>query len=239
MNKPNYPECSGDSSSCPENEGFGCCKPNLVQAKALTDERAEFEKMCVRKGYNTNKWHGDGSIYVDGYTLSGWEAWQARALLASQPSAGTVSELRCDSLCDMHYTRGLEQGFMYGERGDYDGFLKTQKSREGYIATLKETRGESAQADVAAVRDAWLPIETAPEGELVVCMWLDKEDDEHPARYNFDYFEDGIWMNYFSEHEHYAIAGVATGRSEDAPYTHWMSLPAAPTAQPQADGVKP
>jgi hypothetical protein len=23
-----YPECSGDPASCPENEGFGCCKPN-------------------------------------------------------------------------------------------------------------------------------------------------------------------------------------------------------------------
>lgn len=103
---------------------------------------------------------------------------------------------------------------------------------------VSTSTNSSAPADVAAVRDAWLPIETAPEGELVICMWLDKEDDEHPARYNFDYFEDGIWMNYFSEHEHYAIAGVATGRSEDAPYTHWIPLPAAPTAQPQADGVK-
>ena len=23
-----YPECSGDPASCPENEGYGCCKPN-------------------------------------------------------------------------------------------------------------------------------------------------------------------------------------------------------------------
>lgn len=24
----NYPECSGNPSSCPENEGYGCCQPN-------------------------------------------------------------------------------------------------------------------------------------------------------------------------------------------------------------------
>lgn len=23
-----YPECSGDPADCPENEGYGCCKPN-------------------------------------------------------------------------------------------------------------------------------------------------------------------------------------------------------------------
>jgi hypothetical protein len=26
--RPEYPECSGDPASCPENEGYGCCKPN-------------------------------------------------------------------------------------------------------------------------------------------------------------------------------------------------------------------
>lgn len=29
--KPEHPECSGDPSSCPENEGHGCCKPNSSQ----------------------------------------------------------------------------------------------------------------------------------------------------------------------------------------------------------------
>lgn len=28
-----YPECSGDPASCPENEGFGCCK---AHAEAIT-----------------------------------------------------------------------------------------------------------------------------------------------------------------------------------------------------------
>lgn len=74
-------------------------------------------------------------------------------------------------------------------------------------------------------KDAARPIDTAPEGELVVVLWLDPEDGEHPERYAFDYLEDGLWMNYFNEHEHYAIAGVARGNSEGAPYTHWWPLP--------------
>lgn len=28
--KKDYPECSGNPASCPENEGYGCCKPNPV-----------------------------------------------------------------------------------------------------------------------------------------------------------------------------------------------------------------
>ena len=34
-----YPGCSGDPASCPENEGYGCCKPNpqrLAQGECLT-----------------------------------------------------------------------------------------------------------------------------------------------------------------------------------------------------------
>lgn len=73
------------------------------------------------------------------------------------------------------------------------------------------------------VPEGWQPIETAPEGVLVVVSWIDADDGE--ARHNFDYLEDGVWSNYFNEHEHYMIAGVARGRSEDAPYTHWTPLP--------------
>lgn len=51
-------------------------------------------------------------------------------------------------------------------------------------------------------------------------------------RHMFDYLEDGVWVNYFSEHEHYSIAGVAHGLSEDAPYTHWMAMGPVPAALP-------
>lgn len=74
---------------------------------------------------------------------------------------------------------------------------------------------------------AWQPIETVQEGQHAICMWLNS--DGEPCYY-FDYFEDGAWQNYFNEHEHYLIAGAAKGRSEDAPYTHWMPMPSIEAA---------
>jgi hypothetical protein len=36
--KTDYPECSGDPACCPENEGYGCCKPNpILRAAAGAD----------------------------------------------------------------------------------------------------------------------------------------------------------------------------------------------------------
>jgi hypothetical protein len=170
-----------------------------VQAKALTD--AEIDALSKAAKLHVSEYFDANPAAT--YSVNIERRMYIRALLASQPSAGTVSELRCDSLCDMHYTRGLEQGFMYGGRGDYDGFLKTQKSREGYIATLKETRGESAQADVAAVRDAALE-----EAAQINDQW---------AAVRIDMFGGTALTN-----AAYAIRALKS---------------AAPTAQPQADGV--
>ncbi|MBF8177213.1 hypothetical protein [Herminiimonas contaminans] len=141
-----------------------------VQAKALTDERAAFEQWCVRKGYSTNKWHGDGSVYVDGYTLSCWEAWQARALLASQPSA---------------------------------------------------------QADVAAVRDAALEEGIEKAAKLIEQKVQDYVDD-HGI-----YDRDTGAVEFPGDGEIYV--GEMTELAEDIR----ALKSAAPTAQPQADGVKP
>jgi len=87
---------------------------------------------------------------------------------------------------------------------------------------------DAAIAALQTETQGWMPIETAPEKTLVVCMWLDAEDTEHPERYAFDFFDEDVWQNYFNEHEHYLIAGVAKGRSEDAPYTHWAPIPTPP-----------
>ena len=81
---------------------------------------------------------------------------------------------------------------------------------------------------VDAQKDAWQPIETAPDNQLVVVFWTDNDDAKNPERHDFDYLEDGVWQNYFNRHEHYLIAGAARGRSEDAPFTHWMPLPKMP-----------
>jgi hypothetical protein len=76
----------------------------------------------------------------------------------------------------------------------------------------------------------WRDIAGAPEGNLVVVFWEDKTDPANPERYDFDYLEDGTWMNHYDRYEHVLIAG-GHGLKEKAPYTHWMAL-GTPTTRP-------
>lgn len=92
----------------------------------------------------------------------------------------------------------------------------------------------------AALRAApeWQPIETAPEGRLVVVGWLDAEDSHYPENYEFDYLEDGLWAKHEDCAEHaFAVAPPGSQMpKEQPPYQWWMDLPAFPAARPQ--GVK-
>lgn len=84
----------------------------------------------------------------------------------------------------------------------------------------------------------WQPIETAPEGKLVVVGWLDAEDSHYPENYEFDYLEDGLWAKHEDcvEHAHAVAPPGSQIPKEQPPYQWWMDLPAFPTARPQ--GVK-
>jgi len=92
----------------------------------------------------------------------------------------------------------------------------------------------------AALRAApeWQPIETAPEGRLVVVGWLDTEDSHYPENYEFDYLEDGLWAKHEDCAEHaFAVAPPGSKMpKEQPPYQWWMELPPFPAARPQ--GVK-
>lgn len=107
-------------------------------------------------------------------------------------------------------------------------------------AMLTEIEHRAVRAITAALRAApeWQPIETAPEGRLVVVGWLDAEDSHYPENYEFDYLEDGLWAKHEDYVEH-AFAVAPPGNQmpkEQPPYQWWMDLPAFPAARPQ--GVK-
>ena len=72
----------------------------------------------------------------------------------------------------------------------------------------------------------WVSVHDAlpPDREMVAVGWMDVEDHDEGHRYSIDFIEEGVWQFFFNEHEHYLIAGVAKGRSEDAPYTHWQRI---------------
>jgi len=101
--------------------------------------------------------------------------------------------------------------------------------------------GRAAQREHdAALRAApeWQPIETAPEGRLVVVGWMDTEDSHYPENYEFDYLEGGLWAKHEDcvEHAHAVAPPGSQMPKEQPPYQWWMDLPAFPAARPQ--GVK-
>lgn len=108
--------------------------------------------------------------------------------------------------------------------GTEDRLLSSTYDPDSAAYSANQVQAYALKAIEAVQGDAWQDIETAPEGELVTVFWLVNEDPENPERYMFDYFEEGVWQNFFNEHEHRLIAGAARGRSEDAPYTHWRPL---------------
>jgi hypothetical protein len=86
-------------------------------------------------------------------------------------------------------------------------------------------------------KDAWQPIETAPEGKLLVVAWLDKDDPDNPERHAFDFIEDDGWVRHNEDYDRFLYVATlgSTGPSAHAPYTHWIELPEVPAALPQQD----
>ena len=107
-------------------------------------------------------------------------------------------------------------------------------------AMLTEMEHRAIRAIAAALRVApeWQPIETAPEGKLVVVGWLDTEDSHYPENYEFDYLEAGLWAKHEDciEHAHAVAPSGSQMPKEQPPYQWWLDLPAFPAARPQ--GVK-
>ena len=80
------------------------------------------------------------------------------------------------------------------------------------------------------VTELWQPIETAPDGELVVVGWLDADD--HLERRDFDYKEDGGWAKHGDLYQEFCSVSPpgSRGPREQAPYTHWLAVPPIPEA---------
>ncbi len=124
---------------------------------------------------------------------------------------------------------------------EYDYFLRPKQANS--IRTGLDSTDQTAaalRAITAALRAApeWQPIETAPEGRLVVVGWLDTEDSHYPENYEFDYLDGGLWAKHEDCVEHaFAVAPPGSKMpKEQPPYQWWMDLPAFPAARPQ--GVK-
>jgi hypothetical protein len=119
--------------------------------------------------------------------------------------------------------------------------LAVEYEREGraYLAhSVRTKHAPSETAAIAAIAAAlraapeWQPIETAPEGKLIVVAWL---DDEGGERQEFDYIEDGMWIHHADLVEHAQMVAPPGSKmpKEQPPYQWWMDLPVLPAARPQ------
>ena len=120
------------------------------------------------------------------------------------------------------------------QRDDWDGSGEYSWITEKSMWSAWQAR---AALSHPSTPQGWISVNDAlpPEREMVAVGWMDVEDHDHADRYSIDFLDDGVWQFYFSEHEHYLIAGVAKGRSEDAPYTHWHRIGKIP-APPEQGG---
>jgi len=84
----------------------------------------------------------------------------------------------------------------------------------------------------------WISVdERLPEEEGDGVLVYTPPQNGEAERIDFDVIADGIWQYHSDRHEHFMAVGgsraagpcvVCTGPAEQAPYTHWMPLPAAP-----------
>ena len=89
---------------------------------------------------------------------------------------------------------------------------------------------QSAAAPEPPQQMNWQPIKTAPQNmtEPVVVRWVNGEGAEMRQ---FDYMEDGCWMEWADHAEYVKMIG-GHGVHETPPYEHWVHLPAPPKDAP-------
>lgn len=99
----NYPECSGNPSSCPENEGYGCCQPNPKCAHPPIDCDEAFnniEQITIHLAHPGRSSLAVAELNAREYFKRGWDA--ARAAMGEWHSAdssleGTAKSIPCES----------------------------------------------------------------------------------------------------------------------------------------------
>ncbi|MBB3802036.1 hypothetical protein FHR47_002284 [Xanthomonas arboricola] len=84
-----------------------------------------------------------------------------------------------------------------------------------------------------AVPEGWRLIAEAPENRLCVVGWVDDEDGEE--RHQFDYIEDGLWVNHqeFVDHADAVAPACSQMPARDAPYQWFIEIPAMLAARPE------
>lgn len=164
---------------------------------------------------------GTSGKYRSSSAQIAWEGWMARSSLAA--NAGSEPVARADSWTnDQWIDLAVRHANADWNSDTPDGYLNAVKA-------LCNDFAESHPSPPEGMVGGWRPIETAPEGQMVVVGWLDLEDAEHPERHDFDLLEDGCWQQWHERAEHVEVIG-GHGVSYTPPYTVWMPVSPIPTS---------
>lgn len=115
------------------------------------------------------------------------------------------------------------------------------------MSTIDELRQQLAdvshERDLLRAAQGWIKCgDRLPEKGVVVMVYTPPQPGDWPdtVRIDFDSLDpdcdDPYWSNHGDQYEHYSCIAKDddnswSGPSESAPYTHWMPLPAAPSAE--------
>lgn len=176
-------------------------------------ENTNTEREAFEAWYCTTNWPNDlgrhEGRYMSNIADASWQAWQARASLSanagSEPAATVFTMEALTPGGGVKYHATVHKPLPAGTK-----LYLHPSPPEGMVG-------------------GWMPIATAPEGQMVVVGWLDPEDAEHPERHDFDLLEDGCWQQWHEHAEHVEVIG-GHGVSYTPPYTVWMPVSPIPTS---------
>ncbi|KGC15247.1 hypothetical protein DM48_350 [Burkholderia gladioli] len=176
--------------------------------KLSDDERARLDAE-VRRDYEMSaKWPFDAS--------DAW--WNDDSRYVALPAVDSAHAAARAIIRDLSDRGGIKRGF---ENID-------EETRGEIVAKLAAIIRAASPAPAIPAGD-WQPVETAPEGELVVVFWLDPNAAVELECYDFDMLEDGSWRQWTDHYEWaHSVAPVTevpcTMPREHPPYTHWKRL---------------
>jgi hypothetical protein len=141
----------------------------------------------------------------------------SKVSIADDKSNGSVADIE---------QRARELLAAESERHGY--YFSAESIRKGCDAGIRSAHALAAIAAALRAAPEWQPIETAPEGRLVVVGWLGEDGQ---MREEFDYIEDGMWIHHddFVEHAQMVAPPGSKMPNEQPPYQWWIDLPALPS----------